>query len=44
MKARAANAFKWDLAWYEDQYLENKTTFVDFDAKLTEYMKAHGSK
>ena len=35
MKARAANAFKWDLAWYEDQYLKNKAKFDNFDAKLT---------
>ena len=44
MKGRAANAFKYDLAYYEDQYKQNKDTFAKFDAKLVEYMKAHGSK
>ena len=44
MKGRAANTFKWDLGYYEEQYLKNKATFEAFDAKLTEYMKARGSK
>ena len=24
MKGRAANTFKWDLGYYEDQYRQNK--------------------
>ncbi len=39
MKGRAANQFKYDLAYYEEQYKANKQTFADFDAKLAEYMK-----
>ncbi len=41
LKGRAANAFKYDLAYYEAQYEANKQMFVDFDAKLAEYMKTH---
>ncbi|HEX9117149.1 MAG TPA: sugar ABC transporter substrate-binding protein, partial [Anaerolineae bacterium] len=44
MKGRATNSFKYDLAYYEEQYVANKDTFAKFDAKLNEYMKAHGSK
>jgi ribose transport system substrate-binding protein len=40
MKGRAENAFEYDLAYYEEQYLANKQMFADFDAKLAEYMKA----
>lgn len=39
MKGRAANAFKYDLAYYEEQYKANEKMFADFDAKLAEYMK-----
>jgi ABC-type sugar transport system substrate-binding protein len=39
MKGRAANTFKWQLDYYEDQYKANKKMFEDFDAKLAEYMK-----
>lgn len=39
LKGRAANQFKWDLAYYEEQYLENKEMFDEFDAKLEAYMK-----
>ncbi len=39
LTGRAANSFKWDLAYYEEQYTANKQMFVDFDAKLAEYMK-----
>lgn len=39
MKGRAANAFKYDLAYYEEQYKANEKMFSDFDAKLAEYMK-----
>ena len=44
MAARAKNSFKYDLAYYEDQYRQNKDTFAKFDDKLAEYMKAHASK
>lgn len=39
LKGRAANTFKWQLSYYEDQYKANKQMFADFDAKLAEYMK-----
>jgi len=41
MQGRAVNTFKWDLAYYEGQYLKMKPTFAQFDAKVAEYMKAH---
>ena len=39
LKGRAANTFKWDLGYYEEQYKANQQMFTDFDAKLAEYMK-----
>ncbi len=39
MKGRAANQFKYDLGYYEEQYKANQQMFADFDAKLAEYMK-----
>jgi len=44
MKGRAANSFKYDLSWYEDQFKQNKANFDKFDAKLAEYMKAHAGQ
>jgi ribose transport system substrate-binding protein len=41
MYGRAAKLFTWDLAVYEKQYLANKKTFADFDAKLTAYLASH---
>ena len=38
LAGRTANEFQWDLAFYEKNYSENKDTFVDFDAKLGEYL------
>lgn len=39
LKGRAANSFKWDLAYYEEQYVANKATFEKFDALVAEYLK-----
>ena len=44
IKGRAANTFKYDLGYYEDQYQQNKANFEKFDAELAKYMKAQGSK
>jgi ribose transport system substrate-binding protein len=41
MKGRAENAFKYDLAYYEEQYKANQQMFADFDAKLAEYLEAN---
>jgi ribose transport system substrate-binding protein len=41
MAGRAANTFKWDLAYYEAAYLKMKPTFAQFDTKVAAYMKAH---
>jgi ribose transport system substrate-binding protein len=38
LTGRAANKFKYDLAYYEEQYVKNKQMFADFDAKLAAYM------
>ena len=38
MKYRAANKFVWDLAVYEKDYVKNKKTFDDFDAKVAAYL------
>jgi ribose transport system substrate-binding protein len=41
MKARAENKFKWELSYYEENYLKNKKMFDDFDAKLKAYLATH---
>ena len=41
---RAANTFKYDLGYYEDQYRQNKANFEKFDAELAKYMQTQGSK
>jgi ABC-type sugar transport system substrate-binding protein len=41
IKGRAANTFKYDLAYYEEQYVQNKANFEKFDARLAEYMNAN---
>ena len=38
LKGRAANQFKWDLAYYEEGYLKNKAMFDEFDAKVKAYI------
>ncbi|MFC2159529.1 sugar ABC transporter substrate-binding protein [Actinomycetota bacterium] len=38
LAGRTANEFQWELSFYEKNYSENKDTFVDFDAKLAEYL------
>ena len=38
LAGRTANEFQWDLAFYEQSYTENADVFVDFDAKLAEYL------
>jgi ribose transport system substrate-binding protein len=38
LAGRTANEFQWDLAFYEKAYTENADVFVDFDAKLAEYL------
>jgi len=40
MKGRAANKFVWDLAVYEKDYVKNKKTFEDFDAKVKAYLES----
>ena len=39
LNARAANKFKWDLAYYEEGYVKNKKQFDDFDAKVKAYLE-----
>ena len=39
LAGRATNSFKWQLSYYEEQFKANEQMFVDFDAKLAEYMK-----
>jgi len=41
MAGRQANDFEWDLSYYEDSYTENADIFVDFDAKLVEYLESN---
>ncbi len=38
LEGRANNEFEWDLAFYEKAYTDNADIFVDFDAKLMEYL------
>ena len=38
LAGRTANEFQWDLAFYEKSYTDNADVFVDFDAKLAEYL------
>ncbi|MCJ7472176.1 MAG: sugar ABC transporter substrate-binding protein [Actinobacteria bacterium] len=38
LAGRTANEFQWDLAFYEKAYTDNADVFVDFDAKLVEYL------
>ena len=44
MQGRAANTFKWDLAYYEAAYQKMKSTFAQFDTNVAAYMKAHPSQ
>jgi ribose transport system substrate-binding protein len=44
MAGRAANTFKWDLAYYEAAYLKMKPTFAQFDTNVAAYMKAHAGQ
>lgn len=39
LAGRATNSFKWQLSYYEEQFKANEQMFIDFDAKLAEYMK-----
>lgn len=39
IKARAENKFKWDLAYYEENYVKNKAMFDEFDAKVKAYLQ-----
>ena len=41
MAGREANDFEWELSFYEDSYINNADVFVDFDAKLVEYLESH---
>ena len=41
MAGREANDFEWELSYYGDSYTENADLFVDFDAKLVEYIESH---
>ena len=41
LAGREANDFEWELSFYEESYTNNADVFVDFDAKLAEYMESH---
>ena len=41
MKGRAANQFKWDLKYYEDQYIPNQKMFADYDKLVADYLAKH---
>jgi len=39
LEGRARGDFQYDLAYYEEQYLENEEMFEDFTRRLEEYME-----
>jgi len=41
LAGREANDFEWELSFYEESYTNNADVFVDFDAKLVEYLESH---
>jgi ABC-type sugar transport system substrate-binding protein len=41
MKGRAAKQFKWDLKYYEDQYVPNQKMFADYDKLVADYLARH---